>query len=31
MNIVESAAQVINKMLTFEDAGVSRKSERAGQ
>ena len=26
MNIVESAAQVINKMLTFEDAGVSRKS-----
>lgn len=24
MNIVESAAQVINKMLTFEDAGVSR-------
>ncbi|MBZ4686421.1 MAG: nicotinate-nucleotide--dimethylbenzimidazole phosphoribosyltransferase [Clostridia bacterium] len=24
MNIVESAAQVISKMLTFEDAGVSR-------
>ena len=24
MNIVESAAQVIGKMLTFEDAGVSR-------
>jgi nicotinate-nucleotide--dimethylbenzimidazole phosphoribosyltransferase len=31
MNIVESAAQVINKMLTFEDAGVSRESEGAGQ
>jgi nicotinate-nucleotide--dimethylbenzimidazole phosphoribosyltransferase len=31
MNIVESAAQVINKMLTFEDAGVSRKSKGAGQ
>ncbi len=26
MNIVESAAQVINKMLTFEDAGVCRNS-----
>jgi nicotinate-nucleotide--dimethylbenzimidazole phosphoribosyltransferase len=26
MNIVESAAQVINKMLTFEDAGVSRNT-----
>lgn len=26
MNIVESAAQVINKMLTFEDAGVCRRS-----
>jgi len=24
MNIVESAAQVIGKMLTFEDAGVCR-------
>jgi nicotinate-nucleotide--dimethylbenzimidazole phosphoribosyltransferase len=26
MNIVEAAAQVIGKMLTFEDAGVCRKS-----
>ncbi len=26
MNIIESAAQVINKMLTFEDAGVCRNS-----
>lgn len=26
MNLVESAAQVIGKMLTFEDAGVCRKS-----
>ena len=26
MNLVESAAQVINKMLTFEDAGVCRNS-----
>ncbi|MHB8171806.1 MAG: nicotinate-nucleotide--dimethylbenzimidazole phosphoribosyltransferase [Thermincolia bacterium] len=26
MNIVESAAQVIGKMLTFEDAGVTRDS-----
>jgi nicotinate-nucleotide--dimethylbenzimidazole phosphoribosyltransferase len=26
MNIVESAARVIGKMLTFEDAGVCRKS-----
>jgi nicotinate-nucleotide--dimethylbenzimidazole phosphoribosyltransferase len=26
MNIVESAAQVIGKMLTFEDAGVCRNS-----
>jgi nicotinate-nucleotide--dimethylbenzimidazole phosphoribosyltransferase len=29
MNIVESAAQVIGKMLTFEDAGVCRKAEGA--
>ena len=26
MNLVESAAQVIGKMLTFEDAGVCRNS-----
>jgi len=30
MNIVEAAAQVINKMLTFEDAGVSRDSGGTG-
>ena len=30
MNIVESAAQVVNKMLTFEDAGVCRNSGGAG-
>ncbi|SFQ95049.1 nicotinate-nucleotide--dimethylbenzimidazole phosphoribosyltransferase [Desulfoscipio geothermicus] len=29
MNLVESAAQVINKMLTFEDAGVSRNTPGA--
>jgi nicotinate-nucleotide--dimethylbenzimidazole phosphoribosyltransferase len=29
MNLVESAAQVIGKMLTFEDAGVCRKSSEA--
>lgn len=29
MNIVESAAQVMGKMLTFEDAGVSRNLEVA--
>jgi len=28
MNIVEAAAQVISKMLTFEDAGVSRNLSR---
>jgi nicotinate-nucleotide--dimethylbenzimidazole phosphoribosyltransferase len=27
MSVVESAAQVIGKMLTFEDAGVSRNTE----
>jgi nicotinate-nucleotide--dimethylbenzimidazole phosphoribosyltransferase len=30
MNIVESSAQVINRMLTFEDAGVCRNSEGVG-
>jgi nicotinate-nucleotide--dimethylbenzimidazole phosphoribosyltransferase len=29
MNLIESAAQVIGKMLTFEDAGVCRKSSEA--
>jgi nicotinate-nucleotide--dimethylbenzimidazole phosphoribosyltransferase len=30
MNIVEAAAQVIGKMLTFEDAGVCRDSRGTG-